>query len=92
MRTSIWTSSTPRPSAEVTLRIVDSIASVPAQQWNALETAGNPFVRHEFLLTLERTGCVGELLADDSTDELSPDHALGSASSEPARAAGPART
>jgi predicted N-acyltransferase len=59
MRTSIWTSSTPRPSAEVTLRIVDSIASVPAQQWNALETGGNPFVRHEFLLTLERTGCVG---------------------------------
>jgi predicted N-acyltransferase len=43
----------------VTLRIVDSIASVPAQQWNALETGGNPFVRHEFLLTLERTGCVG---------------------------------
>jgi uncharacterized protein len=59
MRTSIWTNSTPRPSAEVTLRIVDSIASVPAQQWNALETSGNPFVRHEFLLTLERTGCVG---------------------------------
>jgi predicted N-acyltransferase len=59
MQTSIWTSSTPRPSAEVTLRIVDSIASVPAQQWNALETGGNPFVRHEFLLTLERTGCVG---------------------------------
>ena len=59
MRTSIWTSSTPRTSAEVTLRIVDSIASVPAQQWNALETGGNPFVRHEFLLTLERTGCVG---------------------------------
>jgi predicted N-acyltransferase len=59
MRTSIWTNSTPRPSAEVTLRIVDSIASVPAQQWNALETGGNPFVRHEFLLTLERTGCVG---------------------------------
>jgi predicted N-acyltransferase len=43
----------------VTLRIVDSIASVPAQQWNALETGGNPFVRHEFLLTLERTSCVG---------------------------------
>jgi len=59
MRTSIWTNSTPRPSAEVTLRIVDSIASVPAQQWNALETGGNPFVSHEFLLTLERTGCVG---------------------------------
>jgi predicted N-acyltransferase len=59
MRTNIWTSSTPRTSAEVTLRIVDSIASIPAQQWNALETGGNPFVRHEFLLALERTGCVG---------------------------------
>lgn len=34
---------------------------------------------------------VGELLADDS-DELSPDHALGSPPSEPVRAAGPART
>jgi sarcosine oxidase len=34
---------------------------------------------------------LGELLAGDS-DELSPGHALGSAPSEPARAAGPART
>jgi uncharacterized protein len=59
MRTSTWTSSTPPTSAEVTLRVVDSIASVPAQQWNALDLAGNPFVRHEFLLALERTGCVG---------------------------------
>ena len=30
-----------------------------AAQWNALELGGNPFVRHEFLLALERTGCVG---------------------------------
>ena len=59
MRTSIWTSSTLRTSAEVTLRVVDSIDSVPAQQWNALETGGNPLVRHEFLLALERAGCVG---------------------------------
>jgi predicted N-acyltransferase len=59
MRTSIWTSSTPRTSAEVTLRVVDSIDSVSAQQWNALETGGNPCVRHEFLLALERAGCVG---------------------------------
>jgi predicted N-acyltransferase len=43
----------------VTLRVVDSIESVSAQQWNALETGGNPFVRHEFLLALERAGCVG---------------------------------
>jgi predicted N-acyltransferase len=43
----------------VTLRVVDSIGSIPAQEWNALETGGNPFVRHEFLLALERAGCVG---------------------------------
>ena len=63
MRTNIWTSSTPRTSAEVTLRVLNSIDSVPAQEWNALasapEAGGNPFVRHEFLLALERTGCVG---------------------------------
>ncbi|HKU16228.1 MAG TPA: GNAT family N-acetyltransferase [Steroidobacteraceae bacterium] len=59
MRTNTWTSSTPPASAEVTLRVVDSIASVPAQHWNALDLAGNPFVHHEFLLALERTRCVG---------------------------------
>jgi uncharacterized protein len=61
MRTNIWTSSTPRTSAEgaVNLRAIDSLASIPAQHWNALELGGNPFVRHEFLLALERTGCVG---------------------------------
>jgi uncharacterized protein len=40
-------------------RTVASIDQVPATQWNALALAGNPFVRHEFLLALERTGCVG---------------------------------
>lgn len=61
MRTNISTSSTPRTSAEarVTLRAIDSIDSIPAQQWNALDLDGNPFVRHEFLQALEHTGCVG---------------------------------
>ncbi|MBV8341771.1 MAG: N-acetyltransferase [Gammaproteobacteria bacterium] len=36
-----------------------SILSVSAQEWNALAPDGNPFVRHEFLAALERTGCVG---------------------------------
>jgi predicted N-acyltransferase len=40
-------------------RILDSIEEVPASQWNELGLAGNPFVRHEFLAALERTGCVG---------------------------------
>src|SRR5687767_4372293 len=70
MRTSTSTSSTPRTSAEaaVTLRVIDSIESIPAQQWNALGLDGNPFVRHEFLLALEATGCVG------STTGWSPHH------------------
>jgi uncharacterized protein len=41
-------------------RIVTAIHDIGAAQWNALELAGNPFVRHEFLHALERTGCVGE--------------------------------
>jgi predicted N-acyltransferase len=40
-------------------RVLASIQEAPAAQWNALDTAGNPFVRHEFLAALEETGCVG---------------------------------
>ena len=38
------------------LRVVESLAGVPAAQWNAL-AAGNPFLRHEFLGALLDTGC-----------------------------------
>jgi len=41
-------------------RIVTSIDRIPAAQWNALALGGNPFVRHEFLLAMERAGCVGK--------------------------------
>ncbi|HVJ23952.1 MAG TPA: peptidogalycan biosysnthesis protein, partial [Burkholderiales bacterium] len=38
------------------VRVVDSLASVDPQEWNAL--AGNqPFLRHEFLAALIDTGC-----------------------------------
>jgi predicted N-acyltransferase len=40
-------------------RVVTSIADVPAGRWNGLDLGGNPFVRHEFLLALEREHCVG---------------------------------
>jgi predicted N-acyltransferase len=40
-------------------RVLTGIDDIPAAQWNALALGGNPFVRHEFLLALERTGCVG---------------------------------
>lgn len=40
-------------------RTLSRIDDIPAAQWNALALAGNPFVRHEFLLALERNACVG---------------------------------
>ncbi|MGK2941988.1 MAG: GNAT family N-acetyltransferase [Immundisolibacter sp.] len=39
-------------------RFVDSIKVVSAATWNGLDLAGNPFLRHEFLLALEESGCV----------------------------------
>ncbi|MFK7855224.1 MAG: GNAT family N-acetyltransferase [Granulosicoccus sp.] len=38
----------------------DSLAEITAEQWNALCDDGNPFLRHEFLHTLDITGCLGE--------------------------------
>jgi predicted N-acyltransferase len=38
-------------------RILDSIAQIDAQSWNALAGSAQPFLRHEFLLALEETGC-----------------------------------
>jgi uncharacterized protein len=40
-------------------RVLESIDLVSPLQWNELGLGGNPFVRHEFLGALERTGCVG---------------------------------
>lgn len=39
--------------------IVDSLEKIPAHDWNSLVGESNPFLRHEFLLALESTGCVG---------------------------------
>src|SRR5262245_8797580 len=62
MPTSIWINWTPstKPSSRTAgrmLSILDSLADVPAAEWNALQLRGNPFVRHEFLSALETTGC-----------------------------------
>jgi predicted N-acyltransferase len=38
---------------------VASIDEVAAADWNALDTRGVPFLRHEFLAALEHGGCVG---------------------------------
>ena len=42
-----------------TAQWIERIAGVAASEWDALDSTGNPFVRHAFLATLEDTGCVG---------------------------------
>lgn len=39
--------------------VIGRMADVAADEWNALETAGNPFLSHAFLAALESSGCVG---------------------------------
>ena len=39
--------------------IVPDLDQVSAADWNELRGTDNPFLRHEFLSALERTGCVG---------------------------------
>jgi hypothetical protein len=38
-------------------RFLDSIAQIDAPSWNALTGSAQPFLRHEFLLALEQSGC-----------------------------------
>jgi predicted N-acyltransferase len=38
-------------------RVVDSIAQLDASRWNALAGGEQPFLRHEFLLAMEQSGC-----------------------------------
>jgi predicted N-acyltransferase len=40
--------------------MIDALDDVPEAAWNALAGSEQPFLRHEFLLALEATGCVGE--------------------------------
>lgn len=41
------------------LSVVESLESVPAAGWEALRGTDNPFLRHEFLIALERHEAVG---------------------------------
>ena len=38
-------------------RILESIAHIDARSWNALAGVAQPFLRHEFFLALEESGC-----------------------------------
>ncbi|MFM7396833.1 MAG: GNAT family N-acetyltransferase [Gammaproteobacteria bacterium] len=40
--------------------VVERVADLSANEWNALDHEGYPFTRHEFLTALETTGCIGD--------------------------------
>jgi uncharacterized protein len=42
----------------VSARFLGSIADIDAASWNALAGSAQPFLRHEFFLALENSGCV----------------------------------
>lgn len=42
------------------IEVRDSLADITSEQWNALCEDGNPFLRHEFLHTLDASGCLGD--------------------------------
>lgn len=44
----------------ITLRIVRKIAEVPQRDWDALVENGSPFLKWDWLDSLEQAGCVGE--------------------------------
>jgi len=45
-------------STTVVAKLVQNIAEIPAEQWDACAGSGNPFVSHAFLSSLEDSGCV----------------------------------
>ncbi len=45
--------------ADLTTHIADSLTSVDAAQWNALDHGASPFTEYGFLAALERSGSVG---------------------------------
>ena len=42
------------------IELTDSLDTIDPNQWNSLAGDDNPFLRHEFLVALERSGCVGK--------------------------------
>ena len=45
---------------EITLKVVRKIADVPQRDWDALAGEGSPFLKWDWLDSLEQTGCVSE--------------------------------
>src|SRR4249919_3326241 len=41
-----------------TLRLLNSLAQIPEEDWNSLHSSSNPFLAHAFLSGLEQHGCL----------------------------------
>lgn len=52
-------SDTEASKGEFIARVHDGVGSLPADQWDALVSGGNPFVSHAFLSVMEDSGSVG---------------------------------
>ena len=42
------------------VEVIRELERIPAAEWNRVSGTAQPFLRHEFLVALERHGCVGE--------------------------------
>jgi len=59
MPTAISSASIPALADRFRTQVLDSIEAIEPRQWNALDASRSPFLRHEFLLALEQTRCIG---------------------------------
>jgi uncharacterized protein len=46
-------------SQSVAVQVAGSVGELPADQWDALDASGNPFMSHVFLAAMEQSGSVG---------------------------------
>jgi uncharacterized protein len=47
------------PGVAAAIQVLDGVASVPREEWNALVAGESPFLEWEWLASLEDAGCVG---------------------------------
>ncbi len=48
----------PDGAEPITVKVVDRIADIPAEAWDACAGTNYPFLSHAFLNALEESGCV----------------------------------
>jgi len=58
---------------DLELQSLTTLEGVHPPEWNAL-AGGNPFLRHEFLIALERSGCIGPRTAWQPRHIVARDH------------------